>query len=140
MLERLPDVELFWFASHGDSWHPQTIESTNARMTNNLYRQSVVEDIQSLLWLCCFVRLNDVSTYVADNSRYESSLRSFLKKNGPTPASFSLTYGLFKLDNKFRNHDLSNNSSHPKPIDQGSRFDLTCANGTVNSRRLLVGI
>ena len=103
VLERLPDVELFWFASHGDSWHPQTIESTNARMTNNLYRQSVVEDIQSLLWLCCFVRLNDVSTYVADNSRYESSLRSFLKKKWADPGLFFAylrSFQTYKFDNK----------------------------------------
>ena len=68
----------------------------------------------------------------------EQHLKRVFLKNGPTPASFSFIYGLFKqkiqllqkpMQKNFHpvygariwTHNLPNMSCHTKPLDQGSR-------------------
>ena len=85
-------------------------------------------------------RGNDCPVY--QTNRQQHFAIKILFKNGPTPASFSFIFGLFKQISlqflqqinvknvhpvygaRIQTHDLRNVSLFPKPLDQGSRQKL----------------
>ena len=102
---------------------------THFRLRSSILRLTL-ENLQ-FLWTDAKTRARNAST---------NSGRTFLKKNGPTPASFSFIFGPFKQIIQFLQQikvkkcpnvhpvystgiwyqDLSNRSCHPLPLDQGS--------------------